>query len=147
MFDLLSIEDESVIVGKTNKDEVGFIGSNNLNEKTKDVQKIAKKLGATILLKSPVDIISNGEAFKYNFTGNPGMTVGGTGDVLSGIIGGFMAMGTDVFRAAVAGAFVNGAAGDFIAIEKGYHMLPTDLLEWIPNVIDDPMSHLEVRMN
>jgi NAD(P)H-hydrate epimerase len=121
--------------------------SNNLDEKTKDVQKIAKKLGATILLKNPIDIISNGIDFKHNFTGNPGMTVGGTGDVLSGIIGGFMAMGTDVFRAAVAGAFVNGAAGDFTAVEKGYHMLPTDILEWIPHVIDDPMSHLEVKMN
>lgn len=121
--------------------------SSNLNEKTKDVQKIAKELGATILLKSPVDIISNGEDVKYNFTGNPGMTVGGTGDVLSGIIGGFMAMGTDNFRAAIAGAFVNGAAGDFVAVEKGYHILPTDILEWIPHVIDDPMSHLEVKMN
>ena len=121
--------------------------SNDLDEKTKDVRKIAKKLGATILLKNPVDIISNGEDFKHNFAGNPGMTVGGTGDVLSGIIGGFMAMGTDVFRAAVAGAFVNGAAGDFIAVEKGYHMLPTDILEWIPQIIDDPMSHLEVKLN
>ena len=75
------------------------------------------------------------------------MTVGGTGDVLSGVVGGLLAMGTDVFSAAVAGAFVNGAAGDFVATEKGCHMLPTDLLDWIPAVMDDPMSHLEVRTN
>jgi len=116
-----------------------------LDEKAKAVQKTAKKLGAIILLKGPVDIISDGIQTKFNFTGNAAMTVGGTGDVLSGIVGGLLAMGIEAFDAAVAGAFINGAAGDFVAIEKGYHMLPTDLLEWIPAVMDDPMSHLEVR--
>jgi len=111
------------------------------------VQKSARKLGATILLKGPVDIISDGEQTKFNFTGNPGMTVGGTGDVLSGVVGGFLAMGAASFRAAAAGAFINGAAGDFVAAEKGYHMIPTDILEYIPNVMDDPMCHLEVRRN
>ena len=120
---------------------------NELEEKAEDVQKVAKKLGATILLKGPVDIVSNGVEIKFNFTGNPGMTVGGTGDVLSGVVGGLLAMGADSFSAAVAGAFINGAAGDFVAVEKGYHMLPTDLLDWIPHVMDDPMCHLEVRLN
>ena len=120
---------------------------NDLEERAEEVQKSARKLGATILLKGPVDVISNGERIKFNFTGNPGMTVGGTGDVLSGIVGGLLAMGADSFRAAVAGAFINGAAGDFVAAEKGYHMIPTDLLEFIPKVMDDPMSHLEVRRN
>ncbi len=49
------------------------------------------------------------------------------------------------FEAAVAGAFINGAAGDFVNNEKGYHMVATDLLEWIPKVMDDPMSHAKVR--
>ena len=119
----------------------------SLEERAEEVQKMARKLGVTILLKGPVDVISNGDNVKFNFTGNPGMTVGGTGDVLSGIVGGLLAQGTDSFNAAVAGAFINGAAGDFVAVEKGYHMLPKDLLEWIPHVMDDPMCHLEVRMN
>jgi hydroxyethylthiazole kinase-like uncharacterized protein yjeF len=117
----------------------------DLEGKAQGVQKAAKKLGATILLKGPVDIVSDGVQTKFNFTGNAGMTVGGTGDVLSGVVGGLLAMGTDPFNAAVAGAFINGAAGDFVAVEKGYHMLPTDLLEWIPHVMDDPMCHMEVR--
>jgi len=121
--------------------------SNNLEEKAQEVQKMARKLGSTILLKGPVDVVSNGVAVKFNFTGNPGMTVGGTGDVLSGVVGGLLAMGADSFSAAIAGAFINGAAGDFVAVEKGYHMLPTDLLEWIPHVMDDPICHLEVRLN
>ena len=114
-------------------------------ERAEKVQKRARKLGATILLKGPVDTISDGKQTKFNFTGNPGMTVGGTGDVLSGVVGGLLAMGADPFRAAVAGAFINGAAGDFVAAEKGYHMIPTDLLEFIPKVMDDPMCHLELR--
>jgi hydroxyethylthiazole kinase-like uncharacterized protein yjeF len=117
----------------------------DLEGKAQEVQKAANKLGATILLKGPVDMVSDGVQTKFNFTGNSGMTVGGTGDVLSGVVGGLLAMGTNPFNAAVAGAFINGAAGDFVAVEKGYHMLPTDLLEWIPHVMDDPMCHMEVR--
>jgi NAD(P)H-hydrate epimerase len=119
----------------------------DFEKKVKKVQKRARKLGVTILLKGPVDVISNGEQTKFNFTGNPGMTVGGTGDVLSGIVGGLLAMGVDSFRAAAAGAFINGAAGDFVSAEKGYHMIPTDIIEYIPKVMDNPMCHLEVRRN
>jgi NAD(P)H-hydrate epimerase len=65
--------------------------------------------------------------------------------VLSGIAGAFLAQKIDPFEAAVAGAFVNGAAGDFVFVEKGYHMVATDLMKHIPHVLDDPMSHLKVR--
>jgi NAD(P)H-hydrate epimerase len=117
----------------------------DLKEKISEVQKTAEELGAVILLKGPVDIISDEKRFKLNFTGNPGMTVGGTGDVLSGIVAAFLAQQIDPFEAAVAGAFVNGAAGDFVFEEKGCHMVPTDLIQWIPHVLNDPMSHLKVR--
>jgi NAD(P)H-hydrate repair Nnr-like enzyme with NAD(P)H-hydrate dehydratase domain len=92
-----------------------------------------------------VDVISDGKRVKLNFTGNPGMTVGGTGDVLSGIVAAFLSQGTEAFEAAVAGAFVNGACGDFVEREKGYHMVATDLIDWISRVIDNPMSHTQVR--
>jgi hydroxyethylthiazole kinase-like uncharacterized protein yjeF len=116
-----------------------------LKERASDVQKNAEALNAVILLKGHTDVISNGKRVKFNFTGNPGMTVGGTGDVLSGIISAFLAQGIDPFEAAVAGAFINGAAGDFVASEKGFHMVATDLLDWIPRVICDPMSHSKVQ--
>jgi NAD(P)H-hydrate epimerase len=116
-----------------------------LEEKVSDVQREAASLGASVLLKGPVDIISDGRRVKLNFTGNPGMTVGGTGDVLSGIVAAMLAQKADLFEAAVAGAFVNGAAGDFVFDEKGAHMVATDLIEWIPAVLDDPMSHLKVQ--
>jgi hydroxyethylthiazole kinase-like uncharacterized protein yjeF len=117
----------------------------DLDEKMEHVQKTAAELGAIILLKGAVDIISDGKRVKLNFTGNPGMTVGGTGDVLSGVVGAFLAQKANPFEAAVAGAFVNGAAGDFAFEEEGYHMVATDLIDWIPMVLDDPMSHLKVR--
>lgn len=116
-----------------------------LMQKISDVQKTATELGAVVLLKGYVDIVSDERRFKLNFTGNPGMTVGGTGDVLSGIVGAFLAQKTDPFEATVAGTFVNGAAGDFVFEEKGYHMISTDLIKWIPSVLNDPMSHLKVR--
>lgn len=117
----------------------------DLKEKVSEVQKTAAELSAIVLLKGPVDIIANEKRFKLNFTGNPGMTVGGTGDVLSGIVGAFLAQRIDPFEAAVAGAFVNGAAGDFVVAEKGYHMISTDLIQWIPKILDNPMSHVKVR--
>ena len=119
--------------------------SKNLSEKAEAVKEIASQLNATVLLKGPVDVISNGKRIKFNFTGNPGMTVGGTGDILSGIVGGLLAQGFSPFEAAVAGAFVNGAAGDFVLKEKGYHMTPTDLLNWIPKIFNDPMCHLRIK--
>jgi len=106
------------------------------------VQKEAAKLGGTILLKGRVDIISDGVRTRYNWTGNPGMTVGGTGDVLSGVTAGLMAMGSPPFEAAVAGAFVNGAAGDAAYEEKGYHLVPTDLVDRIPHVVEDALAGL-----
>jgi hydroxyethylthiazole kinase-like uncharacterized protein yjeF len=113
-----------------------------LEEKVSDAQKTATKLNAVILLKGQIDIVCSETHSKLNFTGNPGMTVGGTGDVLSGIVASFLAQKADAFEAAVAGAFVNGAAGDFVAEEVGYHLVASDLLEWIPHVLDDPMSHV-----
>ncbi len=117
----------------------------DLKKREIEVRESARELGAVILLKGHVDVISNGTQVKLNFTGNPGMTVGGTGDVLSGIVGAFLSQGNDPFEAAVAGAFISGAAGDFVYNEMGYHMLPTDIIDWIPKVARDPMSHLKVR--
>lgn len=119
--------------------------SDNLDEKALDVRRMAAELNAVILLKGYVDIISDGKRIKLNYTGNPGMTVGGTGDILSGIVGAFLAQHANPFEAAVAGSFVNGAAGDFAVEKLGYHITPTDLLEWIPKVLDAPMSHVQVR--
>lgn len=112
----------------------------SLEKRGETVRKEAARLGATILLKGSVDVVSDGAHTRYNWTGNPGMTVGGTGDVLSGVASAFMAMGSPPFQAAVAGAFVNGAAGDAAVLEKGYHLEPLDLIRRIPQVIEDALA-------
>ena len=124
----------------------GSILPDDIDERAETVRRTAQDLDAVILLKGHIDIISDGYRIKLNFTGNPGMTVGGTGDVLSGIVGAYLSWGDDPFEAAVAGAFINGAAGDFVKAEKGYHMVASNLLEWIPKVMNDPMSHLKLKM-
>lgn len=111
-----------------------------VEERGRVVEEEAKRLGATILLKGHIDIISDGLHTRYNRTGNPGMTVGGTGDVLSGVVAAYMALGAHPFEAAVAGAFINGYAGDLAYGEKGYHLSPLDLLERIPRVIEEALA-------
>ncbi len=128
----------------------GNAPSRDLKTRSDEVRAFASKSGAVVLLKGHTDIVSDGVRVKLNNTGNPGMTVGGTGDVLSGIVAGSMAQGIDGFRAAVAGAFINGAAGDLAEDKYGYHLTATDLLEHIPRVMDDPMCHkaiLEKRLH
>ncbi|MEM2961180.1 MAG: bifunctional ADP-dependent NAD(P)H-hydrate dehydratase/NAD(P)H-hydrate epimerase, partial [Candidatus Bathyarchaeia archaeon] len=56
-----------------------------------------------------------------------------------------LAQGVNPFEAAVAGAFINGASGDFVEAEKGHHMLASDLIDWIPKVMNDPMGHIKVK--
>ena len=112
----------------------------DLGERGEVVREEAARLNSTILLKGSVDVISDGAHTRLNWTGNPGMTVGGTGDVLSGVTAGLMAMGIDPFQAASAGAFVNGAAGDAAYEEKGYHLEPMDLVTRIPRVMEDALA-------
>jgi len=117
----------------------------DLDSRVKMVKQTASELKAVILLKGQVDIVSDGNRVKLNYAGNAGMTVGGTGDVLTGVVAALLAQKVDPFEAAVAAAYVSGAAGDFVASKIGFHMVATDLFEYIPQVMNDPMSHVKVR--
>jgi len=96
-------------------------------EDEEDVVKAARKSKSTILLKSVEDIISDGENVKINRTGNAGMTVGGTGDLLAGIAGAFLC-NESAFWSACSAAFVNGYAGDLCLDELGYNYTATDMI-------------------
>ncbi|MBC7219119.1 MAG: NAD(P)H-hydrate dehydratase [Hadesarchaea archaeon] len=110
----------------------------DLNGRIKLVRKAAQELGCVILLKGHVDIIASAKGdLKLNHTGNPGMTVGGTGDVLSGTVGAFLSQGADPFRAAAAGAWVCGRAGDLCLKEMGYEFLASDVINKIPEVFKE----------
>ncbi len=100
------------------------------------VKKFAQEKKVVVLLKGKIDIMSDGISMKMNRTGNAGMTVGGTGDVLAGIVGAIYAK-NNALESAVAGAFINGRAGD-IAFEKyGFGLLATDVIKNIPKAMGD----------
>jgi len=104
-------------------------------KKAEMVKEEARRLKTTILLKGEKDIISQGEEVALNETGNPFMTVGGTGDTLAGILGALLARGKDRFSAAQAAAYINGRAGELASKEKGESLTPIDLIEAIPKVL------------
>lgn len=99
-------------------------------------EEMARDLGCILLLKGHRTVITDGVTTYINPTGNPGMAVGGSGDVLAGIIGSFVGQGLDPLEAAACGAWVHGAAGDLCAREIGqYGMLPTDMLHVLPRLL------------
>ena len=81
-------------------------------------KSLAKKLNCTILLKHVPSIVTDGTKSYFNINGNPGMATGGCGDVLSGIIGSFLALGIQPLESAALGAFLHAEAGDLYAIEN-----------------------------
>ncbi|MCX8172972.1 MAG: NAD(P)H-hydrate dehydratase, partial [Archaeoglobaceae archaeon] len=103
----------------------------HLNAEPQDVQRVAREIGAVILLKGKEDIITDGYRTKVNKTGNAGMTVGGTGDVLAGICGALFCL-DDAFHASCASAFINGYAGDLCFERFGYNYTSMHLLETLP---------------
>lgn len=99
-----------------------------------NLQKLAAK-DRIILLKGHVDLISNGVEVRENQTGNAGMTHGGTGDVLAGLVAGFIAQKLPLFDAACLAAYVNGKAGDLLFERYGYCFIASDILGVIPQIM------------
>jgi len=112
----------------------GIIPPDSLKERIKTVEKFAKENSLIVLLKGATDIISDGNKTFLNPKKTPAMTVGGTGDVLSGIIAGLLGRNRNAFESASAAAYINGLAGKMIQKKFGLHMVATDLIEVIPNV-------------
>jgi len=91
---------------------------------------------AKAALKGTKTVITDGFETYINPTGNPGMAVGGCGDVLSGIIAALIGQGISPVLAAACGAWLHGAAGDLCADQLGqYGMLPTDMLQILPRLL------------
>lgn len=99
-------------------------------------EAMAKDLGCILLLKGHGTVITDGTNTYINPTGNPGMAVGGSGDVLAGIIAALLGQGIEPLQAAACGAWIHGAAGDICAAEIGqYGMLPTDMVNVLPRLL------------
>ena len=98
--------------------------------------ELARELECVVLLKGHRTCVTDGGTGYCNGTGNPGMAVGGSGDVLAGIIVSLLGQGIAPLEAAACGAWLHGAAGDVCAEEIGqYGMLPTDMLQTLPRLM------------
>ena len=106
-----------------------------IEERVAVVKEAAAKHGVVVLLKGPTDVISDGEKVGLNDTHSPAMTVGGTGDVLTGVTAGLAAKGLGRFDAACCAAYINGLAGAEAAKELGLHILASDVVGCIPKAM------------
>jgi len=108
-------------------------------------QKFAEENGVVLVLKGAPTVIADPQGMAYlNSTGNPGMASGGTGDVLTGAIAGFLSQGLDATEAAMLGVYIHGLAGDLAAAAQGEAgMLAGDVLQQLPAAIQQLSgSHL-----
>lgn len=108
------------------------IGENRMEA----ARRAAQDLGCIMLLKGHRSCITDGERNYINSTGNPGMAVGGSGDLLAGILVSLLGQKLPALEAAACGCWLHGAAGDECAASIGqYGMLPTDMLEALPRLM------------
>ena len=92
-------------------------------------EKYAEQFGITVVLKGAGTVIADSHSTAANHTGNAGMSVGGSGDVLAGMIGAAIAQGCGIFDGACAGVYMHGLAGDVAAQKLGMEaMLPRDII-------------------
>jgi len=118
-----------------------LLSIDNIADRAACATTLAKLFRATVVLKGAGSLVANntssGDAsIQINTTGNPGMATAGSGDVLAGMIGAFLAKGMEPFEAACAGVYIHGEAGDLAAMELGETgMIASDICRHIPHAI------------
>lgn len=116
--------------------EFARLGGVVMDDRIRSARTLAEDLGCIVLLKGHETVVTDGQTVYLNHTGNPGMAVGGSGDVLAGIIVSLLGQGIAPLEAAACGAWLHGAAGDLCAAEIGqYGMLPSDMVEVLPRLL------------
>ena len=112
------------------------IGGILSDDRISSASNLAKELGVIVVLKGHETVITDGSVCFVNHTGNPGMAVGGSGDVLAGILVSLLGQGIDPLEAAACAAWLHGAAGDICQSEIGqYGMLPSDMIQVLPRLL------------
>ena len=105
-------------------------------DRVRDAASLASELGVIVLLKGHNTIVTDGSTVYINKTGNPGMAVGGCGDMLAGMIVSLVGQGVPPLDAAACAAWLHGAAGDLSAEMLGQRsMLPSDMLDVLPRLL------------
>lgn len=106
------------------------------NDRMESAACYAREWNTILVLKGHETCVSDGEKHYRNKTGNPGMAVGGSGDILAGVIAGLLGQKLPSLEAAACGAYIHGMAGDICAEKLGqYGMLPSDMLDVLPRLL------------
>lgn len=98
--------------------------------------KYSEEHNVTLVVKGKEDLITDGMRKKCNDFGNPAMTVGGTGDTLSGVIGALLSKGLDPYESGRLGCYITCRAGDKAFESKKWGLLPEDITECIPEILE-----------
>ncbi|WP_049999063.1 bifunctional ADP-dependent NAD(P)H-hydrate dehydratase/NAD(P)H-hydrate epimerase [Halococcus sediminicola] len=128
------VETDATLVCTPNRKELAAMGGpdvRRLREHTEEIEAFAAELGHVVLAKAKDDVITDGERTRVSRTGTPGMTVGGTGDVLAGITAALLAA-REPFDAACVAPYVNGRAAERLP-DSG--LLASELLDSIPQAM------------
>ncbi len=131
------LETDATLVCTPHQGELVSMGGqthDDCQQRAEIVADYAAEISQTLLVKGAYDVITDGEATQINRTGNPGMTVGGTGDVLAGVVGSLLAT-REPREAAAVGAYITGRAGDLAFEEVAESLVATDLIGWLPEAI------------
>ncbi len=113
----------------------GLIPPLQLTDRISIVEKLANQNSIVILLKGSIDIISDGTNTYINQKQTPSMTVGGTGDILSGLVATMLAKNKNPLEAASVAVFINGKAGELAQNKYGCHIIATDLIDMLPHAM------------
>jgi NAD(P)H-hydrate epimerase len=115
---------------------VGSFDGRDDGQRRDAAHRLAGQARSVVVLKGHRTVVTDGERFEVNGTGNPGMATGGTGDVLTGVVAGLLAQGMGAFEAARLGAHLHGLAGDIAAESVGEVSLTAgDVLRSLPAAI------------
>ena len=133
------VDTEATLICTPHQGELVGMGGetdDNWERRAELVAEFAAEIGQTLLVKGAYDVIADGDETRIGRTGNPGMTVGGTGDVLAGVVGALFT-GREPQDAAAVGAYINGRAGDSAFDAAGYGLVATDILGRLPEAFDN----------
>jgi NAD(P)H-hydrate epimerase len=124
---MIRIQDINNSILTPHRGELQILLKNSHLESTK-LEDLGKNINKTtiILAKGPIDTIISKNKTAYNKTGNAGMTVGGTGDILAGLCAGLVAQKYPLFEAAKKAAYINGKAGDRLLQKYGFNFIASD---------------------
>ncbi len=130
---------KNVLITPQDREFASLFGSvpdrRSLKERAHSASTLSKRLGCCVLLKGHNTVVADGSRIKVIKSRSSALATMGTGDVLSGIVGGYMAAGSDAFDAAVAGSYVHSRIGDILHDKIGNHILSSDVVDCIPRVL------------